>query len=102
MVSLLIFTFEMEICGWPWTSKDRDPVFEEISLAEGPVSIWFGELLHVQVLSGGDSAAHEEQVVPRERDWIDHDQNTIDKHSEGDFPSAEGGTKRDVLPSTIH
>lgn len=58
LITLLVFTFEMQICGWPWSAKHGNVVLYPVALGERSVSVDFGEFVRIEVFPCGFASAH--------------------------------------------
>lgn len=90
LITLLVFTFEMQICGWPWSAKNSNVVLYPVALGERSVSVDFGEFVRIEVFPCGFASAHEKKMVAEQRCRIRRSENTIYEHGKRCSPVANG------------
>ena len=97
LVALGIRLLEPVVCRRAGAAQHDEPVLEPAALREGPVSVFFEELVRVEVLACCLPPRHEEDVIAHQRGRIDEGEEAVDEHGKGDAEVADGLGKRDPL-----
>jgi hypothetical protein len=97
LIAILVFLLELHVGRRSRTSKNGNPVLENITLREGPMSVRLGKLVRVEIFSGGLAAAGEEKMVRPKRRGIRYCNQTVDHHGPRDSPLRDCSSKRYVL-----
>lgn len=84
LVALDVLLFEMEVSRWPRAYKNSDPILEEVSLCERPMTVFLRELVGLEQFASRLSASHEVEMVSGKRQWVDGHESPVYYHREWD------------------
>lgn len=102
LIALLVPRFQGKICWRARLAKNHDKILPPCTLRKGPVTIFLGELVRVEVLARVFASYHEEDVVEHEGSWVRRGQRAVHHHGEWSATIGNGITKGDIVGLAIY
>jgi len=97
LITILVLLLELQIRRRPRTSKNSNPILEDIALGERSMPVSLGKLVRVEIFSGGLSTPNQKEMVRPERCGVWDCNDTVDHHGPGHSPFGDCSPEGDVF-----